>query len=159
MNFSKNINRQKYFEMENMPDVISRFPEEAYEVSFITDTCCYRVNGYTCTSASMVNDEEVIVPACSVHYSDFILALSIRENMQRRQQSQPQASRPTPFANIPLYIEPSDKCSVCTESDELLSLPCRHVACFSCYERLENTCPMCRAEIVRCFVRRLPTHA
>lgn len=143
--------------MENIPDVISRFPDQAYEVSFITDTCCYTDNGYTCTSASMVDDEGVIVPVCNIHYSDFRLALTFRENTQPSQPSQP--SQPTPFANIPLYIEPSDKCSVCAESDELLSLPCRHVACFSCYERLESTCPMCRAEIVRCFVRRLPKSA
>lgn len=60
------------------------------------------------------------------------------------------------FDSVPTYIEPARECCVCFEDRSLLSLPCRHVTCFACLERLPvQSCPLCRAEIVFSFVRRL----
>jgi len=65
-------------------------------------------------------------------------------------------TRHVSFDDIPLCIETARECCVCFDDSQLLSLPCRHTTCFSCYERLHRqTCPMCRAEIISSFVRRL----
>lgn len=63
---------------------------------------------------------------------------------------------PVSFEDIPLCIDPERECCVCADDTRLLSLPCRHTTCFSCYERLpRQTCPVCRSEIIASFVRRL----
>jgi hypothetical protein len=66
------------------------------------------------------------------------------------------------FEDFPAYIEPTRDCCVCFIDSRLLSLPCRHVACFDCYSRLSpkspKRCPMCREEVGEAFVRRLPSN-
>jgi len=60
------------------------------------------------------------------------------------------------YESFPLHIDPSSECSVCMAGEKLLSLTCRHVACVSCYNELRvKTCPVCRANIIHTFVRRL----
>ena len=59
--------------------------------------------------------------------------------------------------DIPMCVDVESECPVCLEGVDMLSLPCRHVLCFSCYSQLRTqNCPVCRAEIVQSFVRRLP---
>ena len=58
--------------------------------------------------------------------------------------------------SIPKLVDATTECTVCLESESLLSMSCRHVVCYSCYQRLETkNCPVCREKIDRKFIRRL----
>lgn len=64
--------------------------------------------------------------------------------------------KPIEFDKIPSVIERSTECSVCYNTSELLSLPCEHVTCYSCYTKLpREECPVCREKIVHRFVKRI----
>ena len=169
--------------MENYLCVImSTFPSEAYDESSPLSrslTCLYTTSdGHVCGQQTAVNFTHGRLPACRNHRGEYLHALetdyrntldtlvpelSTVEAQQFAHALQEQEIEPVQqrrmyetLEDIPRNLEVSSECSVCAEGVDLLSLPCRHIACFSCYRQLQSdTCPMCRANIPREFVRRL----
>lgn len=129
----------------------TRFPYYASN-----DVCLYinSITGESCGAPSVRNEEGLMTCACQSHMADFRLGLMIRMWVVDHQS---EIDEEETIDDIPMYIEPASECAVCLESVDLLSLPCRHVACMSCYNKLQTKkCPMCRCDIVHSFVRRLP---
>ena len=143
-------------------------------------------SGQVCGQASAVNFTHGRLPACRAHRGDYLSSMETYrtaavvpelEHIQivgvhslgavdaqqfahalQEQEIEPVQQRRMyeTLEDIPRDFESTNECSVCSESVDLLSLPCRHIACFSCYRQLQSdTCPMCRANIPREFVRRL----
>jgi hypothetical protein len=163
-----------------MEVVVSSFPAEAFDESSPLSrslTCIYYTNTFTgqmCGALTSVNFTHGRLPVCRTHRSEYLAyqeyltvavvpELSNDEQQQFANALQEQETEPiqqrhmhTTLEDIPRNLESTNECSVCSEGVDLLSLPCRHVACFSCYRQLQSdTCPMCRASIPREFVRRL----
>ena len=147
--------------IENMDADTRTFIHRRFPYYTSNDTCLYinGLTGVTCGAPSVRDEYGVLTCACPSHLSDFRLGLSVRIWVLDNQSETNERHVHSGFVvdDIPMYIEPAAECSVCTESVNLLSLPCRHVTCISCYNQLQTKkCPMCRCEIVHFFVRRIP---
>jgi hypothetical protein len=62
----------------------------------------------------------------------------------------------TPLENIPTVPEITRECAVCLEAESLLQLACHHICCYTCYSKVGDNCPNCRAPIVHDLTKRLP---
>jgi len=154
--------------------ILGLFPPGADEEG--SDTCRY-INQFTYLPCGH-QTRSIAVSACEYHMNDFELwrtvltqdptvpVLPTFENWRDiipgppmyLNEIQPivQTSINQTIESFPLLIDANNTCSVCEESINLLSLPCRHVTCLSCYNQLlSKTCPECRSEIITSFIRRV----
>ena len=65
-------------------------------------------------------------------------------------------SHTTPsFDAIPKMIDISKECCVCMEAEKLLLFSCHHVVCFECFQKIAESCPMCRVPVEKSMIKRL----
>jgi hypothetical protein len=143
--------------------IISLFPRGSNENG--SETCRY-INQYSFMQCGRPTQENG--GSCSYHMRDFQLWCEVVTQeintpawadvvpqIQEETLEHPMQRNET-IHSFSLLIDLSNTCSVCEESIDLLSLPCRHVICLSCYNQLlSKTCPECRSEIIPSFIRRV----
>lgn len=142
--------------------ILSSFPENIYGVDW---SRCRHINlfsGQQCLQPIFGNQT---MPACQRHINDFIIFERTNRNEQIVPDPQMIVNYFTPVDPIPPFpkyseiatlIETSDECAVCSENEKLLSLPCRHVCCYTCVKSLRNNqCPVCRMDISIHLIRKI----
>jgi len=68
----------------------------------------------------------------------------------------PALVRTVNIGSIPMAIERTNECSVCSVTQHPLILPCDHTVCVECMKRITSqTCPMCRVPFEMTQLKRL----
>lgn len=130
---------QKYFEAEQVYQAICHFADGTGEMIFTVDSF-----------------PRPHIPVMEAFFQTEPVEHAHHEIVNDHTREEPGVVRDVHIKSIPVAIERTNECSVCSLKENPLILPCDHTVCVECMKRLvSRSCPMCRATFEMGQLKRL----